>query len=74
LPSSNLSEHFQHGRIIFVIPGFSLADESASRYFRATPSFGLRIIQSFAAFAIVPNSTSSPFPLKILSDVVPLHG
>jgi transcription termination factor Rho len=25
----------------------------------------LRIIQSFAAFAIVPNSTSSPFPLKI---------
>lgn len=36
-----------------------------SRYFRATSSIGLRIIQSFAAFAIVPNSTSSPFPLKI---------
>jgi hypothetical protein len=61
-------------RFIFTTIGFSLAVESASRYFRATSPFGLRIIQSFAAFAIVPNSTSSPFPLKNLSDVVPLHG
>jgi transcription termination factor Rho len=50
--------------------GFSLAVKSASRYFRATSPFGLRNIQSFAAFAFVPNSTSSPLPLKFQNDVV----
>jgi hypothetical protein len=56
------------------IAGFSLAIESVSRYFRATSSIGLRIIQSFAAYAIVPNSTSSPFPLKIYLTWSSLHG
>jgi transcription termination factor Rho len=50
--------------------GFSLAVKSASRYFRATSPFGLRNIQSFAALAFVPNSTSSPLPLKFQNDVV----
>jgi transcription termination factor Rho len=50
--------------------GFSLAVKSVSRYFRATSPFGLRNIQSFAALAFVPNSTSSPLPLKFQNDVV----
>jgi transcription termination factor Rho len=41
-----------------------------NRYFRPTSPFGLRNIQSFAALAFVPNSTSSPLPSKIQNDVV----